>query len=150
MPHERPPLRARKGDLRELTDLFLEAACRENGVELKTISESAYRKIMEYSWPGNVRELENVIMRAVAMCEAPMIYEDYLALDDFELPANSEAYDSPTWMDGNLKHTLEETEKKMLLRAIESSGGNNAEAIKMLGISKTAFYEKLKKYDIIS
>ena len=145
-----PPLRARKGDLRELTDLFLEAACRENGVELKTISESAYRKIMEYSWPGNVRELENVIMRAVAMCEAPMIYEDYLALDDFELPANSEADDSSTWMDGNLKHTLEETEKKMLLRAIESSGGNNAEAIKMLGISKTAFYEKLKKYEIIS
>ena len=145
-----PPLRARKGDLRELTDLFLEAACRENGVELKTLSESAYRKIMEYSWPGNVRELENVIMRAVAMCEAPMIYEDYLALDDFELPANSEADDSSTWMDGNLKHTLEETEKKMLLRAIESSGGNNAEAIKMLGISKTAFYEKLKKYEIIS
>ncbi len=145
-----PPLRARKGDLRELTDLFLEAACRENGVELKTLSESAYRKIMEYSWPGNVRELENVIMRAVAMCEAPMIYEDYLALDDFELPANNEADDSSDWMDGNLKHTLEETEKKMLLRAIESSGGNNAEAIKMLGISKTAFYEKLKKYDIDS
>ena len=145
-----PPLRARKGDLRELTDLFLEAACRENGVELKTLSESAYRKIMEYSWPGNVRELENVIMRAVAMCEAPMIYEDYLALDDFELPANNEADDSSDWMDSNLKHTLEETEKKMLLHAIESSGGNNAEAIKMLGISKTAFYEKLKKYDIDS
>ncbi|MBR3184485.1 MAG: sigma-54-dependent Fis family transcriptional regulator [Firmicutes bacterium] len=143
-----PPLRARKGDLRELTDLFLEAACRENGVELKTLSESAYRKIMEYSWPGNVRELENVIMRAVAMCEAPMIYEDYLALDDFEPSLNDEPDEPAAMTDGDLKHTLEETEKKLLLRAIESNGGKNAEAIKMLGISKTAFYEKIKKYNL--
>ena len=143
-----PPLRARKGDLRELTDLFLEAACRENGVELKTLSESAYRKIMEYSWPGNVRELENVIMRAVAMCEAPMIYEDYLALDDFEPSLNDEPDEPAAMTDGDLKHTLEETEKKLLLRAIECNGGKNAEAIKMLGISKTAFYEKIKKYNL--
>ena len=82
---------------------------------------------------------------AVAMCEAPMIYEEYLALDDFEPSLN----DEPAAMtDGDLKHTLEETEKKLLLRAIESNGGKNAEAIKMLGISKTAFYEKIKKYNL--
>ena len=44
--------------------------------------------------------------------------------------------------------TFAETEKKLLLRAIESNGGKNAEAIKMLGISKTAFYEKIKKYNL--
>ena len=143
-----PPLRERKGDLRELTDLFLASACLENGVEPKTLSESAYRKIMEYSWPGNVRELENVIMRAVAMCEAPMIFEDYLPLDDLEEPSERGADEVDDSDDMDLKHVLEETEKNTIMRAISRCRGNSAEAIRMLGISKSAFYEKLKKYGL--
>ena len=143
-----PPLRERKGDLRELTDLFLEKACRENGVERKTLSESAYRKIMEYPWPGNVRELENVIMRAVALCEAPMIFEDYLALDEFEDAAIEEPGRRLADSGTDLKKIMDETEKALIARTIEKCNGNNSEAIKMLGISKTAFYEKIKKYGL--
>ncbi len=139
-----PPLRERKGDLRELTDLFLENACRESGVELKTLSESAYRRIMEHSWPGNVRELENVIMRAVALCEAPMIYDDYLALDEFDDVEKDELYEESS----SLKDVMDSTEKDFILRTLERCGGNSSEAIKALGISKTAFYEKVKKYGI--
>ena len=143
-----PPLRERKGDLRELTDLFLEKACRENGVERKTLSESAYRKIMEYPWPGNVRELEDVIMRAVALCEAPMIFEDYLALDEFEDAAIEEPGRRLADSGTDLKKIMDETEKALIARTIEKCNGNNSEAIKMLGISKTAFYEKIKKYGL--
>ena len=143
------PLRDRKGDLRELTELFLEDACRENGVELKTLSEGAYRKIMEYSWPGNVRELENVIMRAVAICEAPLIYEDYLALDEMSEPEDDEIFkDIDMDNNMNLKTALEYTERKMISSAIDACKGNRTEAMKKLGMSKTAFYEKLKKYKI--
>ena len=143
-----PPLRERKGDLRELTDLFLESACKENGVALKTLSEGAYRKIMEYPWPGNVRELENVIMRAVALCEAPMIYEDYLALDEFETTEDVEETLSELSDEKTLKEKMDQVEKQLILKAIDKCGGNNQEAIKMLGMSKTAFYEKLKKYGL--
>jgi Nif-specific regulatory protein len=143
-----PPLRDRKGDLRELTDLFLESACKENGVALKTLSEGAYRKIMEYPWPGNVRELENVIMRAVALCEAPMIYEDYLALDEFETTEDVEETLSELSDEKTLKEKMDQVEKQLILKAIDKCGGNNQEAIKMLGMSKTAFYEKLKKYGL--
>ncbi len=144
-----PPLRDRKGDLRELTDLFLESACKENGVALKTLSEGAYRKIMEYPWPGNVRELENVIMRAVAICEAPLIYEDYLALDEMSEPEDDEIFkDIDMDNNMNLKTALEYTERKMISSAIDACKGNRTEAMKKLGMSKTAFYEKLKKYKI--
>ena len=104
---------------------------------------------MEYSWPGNVRELENVIMRAVAICEAPLIYEDYLALDEMSEPEDDEIFkDIDMDNNMNLKTALEYTERKMISSAIDACKGNRTEAMKKLGMSKTAFYEKLKKYKI--
>ena len=87
-------------------------------------------------------------MRAVAMCEAPMIFEDYLPLDDLEEPSERGADEVDDSDDMDLKHVLEETEKNTIMRAISRCRGNSAEAIRMLGISKSAFYEKLKKYGL--
>ena len=142
-----PPLRARTEDIVCLADAFLENYSRKYGIA-KSFSADAYKELMTYHWPGNVRELENVIMRAVALCEAPMIYEDYLALDEFENTEDVEETVSELSDEKTLKEKMDQIEKQLILKAIDKCGGNNLEAIKMLGMSKTAFYEKLKKYGL--
>ena len=63
-----PPLRSRSEDIPLLVDHFLEKFARENGKPSRHISPEALRPLMDYAWPGNVRELENVIERAVVLC----------------------------------------------------------------------------------
>lgn len=133
-----PPLRERKGDIRELTEVFLERTCEEYGVERKRLSEDAYEKIFSYNWPGNVRELENAIMRAVAICESSVIYEDFIYLDPLNHREDREG--------GNLKSRMEALEKELIRDAIQRNGGNKSAAMRELGITKTILYEKLKRY----
>jgi len=64
---ELPPLRQRPEDIMPLANFFLERSAKENGRNLRWISDRAAAALTDYSWPGNVRELENVIERAVAL-----------------------------------------------------------------------------------
>ena len=157
-----PALRERKGDIRELAELFLKQTCKEYGLELKRLSEDAYEKILSYDWPGNVRELENTIMRAVAICESSVIYEDYIYLDapharkggdersDQEAVrmGHGKSFLEETELPRTLKEMMEEYEKKSIMEAIKRSAGNKPLAMKELGLTRTSFYDKIKKYSI--
>ena len=73
-----PPLRERKPDILLLADHFLEKFSREHGKQIKRISTPAIDMLMSYHWPGNVRELENVIERAVLVCDGQVIHAHHL------------------------------------------------------------------------
>src|SRR5428012_20815 len=73
-----PPLRERKADLLLLVDHFLEKLARDHRKIINRVSTPAIDALMSYHWPGNVRELENVLERAVLVCEGEVIHAHHL------------------------------------------------------------------------
>jgi transcriptional regulator of acetoin/glycerol metabolism len=90
-----------------------------------------------YAWPGNVRELENVIERAVILCDAGQIGIEDLSIT--ALPPLKELSANPS---------LEEIEKDYILRVLKEANGNQSKASQILGIDRKTLYLKLKKYGI--
>ncbi len=74
-----PPLRERKEDIPLLAEAFLRRYSRKMGKEIKGITDSAMKVLLDYDWPGNVRELENCIHRAVVLCEGSYLEEELVS-----------------------------------------------------------------------
>jgi transcriptional regulator with PAS, ATPase and Fis domain len=136
-PIEIPPLRRRKSDLYPLIDNFLEQLPTHIGGRPKALTGDALEQILRYDWPGNIRELENILELAYNMAEG-----DYIGEDDLLIPEGST--DMMT-----LKGYLENQEKAYIEQQLEASKFSVQETLKALGLSKTAFYEKVKKYGIL-
>lgn len=135
-PIEMPPLRKRKTDLYSLIQGFLERLAQDFGGPVKHLSGEALQILMQYSWPGNIRELENTIELAYNMSDGLLIRPDDLNL-------SLEVQTAP-----NLKTHLQEAEKAYILAALEQADYDSTVAMDMLDISKTVFYDKVKKYNI--
>ncbi|MGE5483710.1 MAG: sigma 54-interacting transcriptional regulator [Ignavibacteriales bacterium] len=145
-----PPVRQRKEDIPALVESLLPAVAARVGKENIRISDDVYRVFYSYDWPGNVREMENVLESACNMVEGDIVtvanLPDYLA-------------DHDSWKGGlppgeaaggfSLKEARERAERRTISDAIRACDGDIAEAIKMLGIGRTSFYEKLKKYNVL-
>lgn len=95
-----------------------------------------------YEWPGNVRELKNVIQRAMLLCDGEELRPEHLPprlqTEPLSLPAISFKIGTP----------LEEVERALILHTLEVMGGNRTEAAKLLGISRRALYNRLRKHQI--
>jgi two-component system response regulator HydG len=134
---EVPPLRERRSDVPLLVNHFLEKfSCPQEG--MRTIADDAMRRLMTYDWPGNVRELENAIECAVALSSDPI-------LDVGDFPSNLLCATYPAPEDNELV-PLEEIERRAIFRALRETGGDKLVAARLLGISKTTLYRKLKEY----
>lgn len=131
-----PALRERKRDLYILANSVLEELCRKYDMETKQFSEEALDMITGYDWPGNVRELENIIERAIIVCEGKTIYSENLMI-------KPEARINAT-----LKERLETEEKKIIEEMLFKNNDDRKKTMEELGLSRTVFYEKLKKYEI--
>ncbi|WP_296969832.1 sigma 54-interacting transcriptional regulator [Tepidanaerobacter sp. EBM-38] len=137
-----PPLRERKEDIYSLVEILLPAICDKIGCSRKNISVEALNILLNYDWPGNVRELENILERAINLCDGNTIFSKHLILK----PNVSEKFETKDIIP--LKKSVEEFEKKTIEKVLKLHKGNKNKTMKSLGISKTTFYEKLKKYDI--
>ncbi|MFZ0638523.1 MAG: sigma-54 dependent transcriptional regulator [Candidatus Acidiferrales bacterium] len=134
-----PPLRERKSDIPLLVQTFLEKFA-DPGRPVPTLGEDAMARLTSYDWPGNIRELENAIERAVALGSGPLLHSG-------DLPSNLQ-YGSVT------EHvpaadeivSLEEMERRAILRALNEAAGDKLMAARLLGIGKTTLYRKLKQY----
>jgi two-component system response regulator HydG len=133
-----PPLRERKSDIPLLVSFFLEKFS-DPQRPIRTISEDAMRRLMTYDWPGNVRELENAVERAVALGSGPMLHIG-------DLPSNLQQGSSDKLLESNELTTLEEMERRFILRALRETNGDKLAAARLLGIGKTTLYRKLKQY----
>lgn len=134
---EIPNLKERKDDIPLLAYYFLNKYSKEFKKNVSRISSRALNKLKEYDFPGNVRELEYLIERAVILSEGSEI-------DVIHFPSRLEKLNSSLTID-KFK-PLAEIEKEYILKVLEYTQGNKIEAAKILGISRTSLWRKLKIY----
>src|SRR5207253_1914860 len=117
-----PPLRERKSDVLLLADHFLEKYAREHGKSIKRISTPAIDMLASYHWPGNVRELENIVERAVLVCETNVIHGHHLP------PTLQTAEGSGTVTRLSLESTVAAFESDIIMDALKTTRGNRKRA----------------------
>ena len=137
-----PPLRERKSDLLLLADHFLEKYARAHGKSIKRISTPAIDMLTSYHWPGNVRELENIIERAVLVCETNVIHGHHLP------PTLQTAEGSGTVTRLSLEGAVEAYERDIIQDALKTTRGNRKRAAKLLDTTERIIGYKVKKYGI--
>lgn len=137
-----PPLRERKSDVLLLADHFLEKYAREHGKSIKRISTPAIDMLASYHWPGNVRELENIIERAVLVCETNVIHGHHLP------PTLQTAEGSGTVTQLSLENTVGAFERDIIMDALKTTRGNRKRAAKLLNTSERVIGYKVRIYEI--
>ena len=134
----RVPLLSECGeDILPLAEFFLKQFSARYGKSVQGFDREAAAMLRQYGWPGNIRELKNVIGRAVLICQEQWISVSDLNLE-ISLPKEEET-----------QGTEEEKEKALLLQTLEKTGDNRSKAARLLNVSRTTLYEKLRKYHII-
>lgn len=161
------PLRERKEDLQLMIHRILEQTCAAFKTGRKRLSAEAQQKLMAYHWPGNVRELENVLQRAVALCDSDIIFAEHIdtgaeyerqvlkdgeplsdALKDTVKDRAKDMAKAAAVLSGTLKERLEAAEADILKTTLEESGWNKEAVMKKLKVSKTVLYEKIRKHHL--
>ncbi len=137
IPVEIPPLRERKEDIPLLVKHFVNFQNRKGKTNIRISDEALY--VMEnYHWPGNVRELENVIERAVTLCENELITPS-----DFPQKL-LEGQPEFIVKDKKLKTIVKDSERKHILKVLKETNGDKKETAQILGISIPSLYRKLQ------
>jgi Nif-specific regulatory protein len=137
-----PPLRDRKPDVLMLADHFLERFSREHGKDIKRISTPAIDMLTAYHWPGNVRELQNVLERAVLVCDAHVIHAHHLP------PTLQTAEASGTVMSQSLEDAVSAYETDLIKDALKSARGNRAKAARLLRTTDRIFNYRVRKLGV--
>ena len=135
-----PRLSARKEDIPLLVSSFIVKYSRSFGKQAVDISPQAMEILVHYDFPGNVRELENIIQRAVALSEGEIIRVVDLPPDLQKLEFNT--------LDGEGLLTLEELEKKYIIKVLKKTGNNKSLTSKILDLPRTTLWRKMKKYGL--
>jgi two-component system response regulator PilR (NtrC family) len=136
-----PALRERAEDIGLLAEHIFERLAAQVGVEPPVLSESAIAALKRYAFPGNVRELENILERAMTLCDGNVIGVDDLAL----LEESSGEHEGTYLPDDALDAVLESVEKETILNALQQSRWNKTAAAKLLGISFGALRYRMQK-----
>ncbi|MDB4936165.1 MAG: Response regulator of zinc sigma-54-dependent two-component system [Labilithrix sp.] len=138
-----PPLRERGGDVLHLAQYFLRQFAQRNEKNALELSTTAAEKLMAYNWPGNVRELENCMEHAVALARF-----DQITVED--LPEKIRAYRAERFVvaanDPTEIVTMDELERRYILRVLSLVGGNKSRAAQVLGFDRRTLYRKLERY----
>jgi two-component system response regulator HydG len=140
-PIEVPPLRRRKEDIVPLSRHFLAKFSRSTGKKVNTLEPEVLRRLTAHRWPGNVRELENVLERAVVLAAGDRVTEA-------ELPLEIAAAGTAAEETGEASTSLQEVERRHILRVLETEKGHRGRAAKALGIGVNTLWRKLKEYGI--
>jgi two-component system response regulator PilR (NtrC family) len=144
---EVPPLRERRTDVGELANHFLARCAAEHRKEIRGFTPDALRAFDGYAFPGNVRELENIIERAVALASSPVIGLGDLPREISGASAQATPALSELPAEGcNLDEVLGEMERRILLQALERSGGVRTNAAKLLGVTLRSLRYRLQKH----
>ncbi len=139
-----PPLRARGGDVLLLAQSFTTKLGEKAGRPNIRISHAAAERLVAYDWPGNVRELENSIERAVALAHTDEILPD--DLPDRVRRVASSASPGEELTNSTELVTLDEMERRYILRVIRQVGGSKKVAAQVLGLDRSTLYRKLERW----
>jgi transcriptional regulator with GAF, ATPase, and Fis domain len=142
-----PPLRERTGDIEQLAEHFVQRNVAQRGRPLR-LSAVARAALADYRWPGNVRELEHVVARAALLCEGEEIVDLQLPRQEVLAPATAGAGEGDAPAVASAVLTLKEAERRAIVVAMQACGGDKAKTARVLEISRTALYEKLKRFGL--
>lgn len=159
---EAPPLRKRLDDVRELTEFYIGRLCTRKQIANKTLSDEFLEYLTQYPWPGNVRELFNTLERAIAEAGAsPMLFGKHLPVDlRVRVASSSFAQEDAGGETGQAgsgrlgtfhearELALAKMELDYLNKLIGQSGGDVKKACDLSGLSRSRFYELVKKHSI--
>ncbi|HKZ57888.1 MAG TPA: sigma-54 dependent transcriptional regulator, partial [Thermodesulfovibrionales bacterium] len=134
-----PPLRERFMDIPLLVAEFVKEFCVRERKAL-TVSDDVMKIFQSYHWPGNVRQLKNVIERAVVLVKGKMITLKELPEEFLSLQDHTESFS---------KKTLKDLEIQAVKDALRECKGNKSKAAKALGISRKAFYKRLREFQLL-
>lgn len=132
-----PPLRERREDIVPLAELFLATQVGRYAKATQGFSDDAVHALKSHSWPGNVRELQHAVERALLMAQGSLIHSEDLGLrrrPDGSIPLED--------------LTLDEAEKLLIEKALERNDGNVSKAADELGLSRSALYRRLQRFDL--
>lgn len=132
-----PPLSECGEDILPLAEFFMRHFSEKHRKPIRGFNSLAAVSLQKYPWPSNIRELKNCIQRAVLLSA-----DGWISLEGLNL-------DLTVGREETASLSEEEKEKRLLLKTLEEAEGNRARTARMLGISRTSLYEKLKKYRII-
>lgn len=144
-----PSLRERPQDIHILVDYFIRQISGKWQIDIPSVSDAAMQALLDYPFPGNVRELENILERAMTLCEGTVIREE-----DLHLPSVAELQEDkiPEAEEGeealDLDPVLIEKEKEVITRALEKTRYNKTAAAKLLGLSFRQLRYRIKKLGI--
>ncbi len=139
-----PPLRERKEDVADLTDGILSNIAKRRSSSGWTLTDGARSALKSFEWPGNVRQLENVLERATAFAEKPMLgEEDFTRL----LISRRDGQPGPD-SDSSQGLTLQEIERNAFIQTYIRSGKNKAKTARELGISERSVYNLLGRHGL--
>ncbi len=131
-----PPLRERITDVVLLANHFLRTYCLIEGKEIKGFDTKVMKSMMDYPWPGNVRELQNTIAKCIVLASGEYIDVDLLPKRMRSLMSSERGF------------SLAENEKQLILNVMREAKWNKHEAARLLSISRSTLYSKLRRYKI--
>ena len=138
-----PPLRERKPDIPLLAQHFIHICNEKHHAEVDGLRDGTLELLVRYPWPGNVRELKNTIERAVVLARGKWIEPSHLPAYFLESPADPS--EKVVVAPGA---TIADVEKQMILKTLEATGNNKAEAARQLGLDVKTIRNKLKSYGL--
>ena len=146
-----PPLRERIGDIPLITHHLIKKLSTEMNLHVTEVSNSAIEALSKYNWPGNIRELANVLERALNLIEK----EATVMLEHLPYHIRKEVQEDGSVnpltghkLKGSLKDIFEDVEKKAIEQYLLQTNGNKVQTAKLLGVSRTNLYEKIKRYNL--
>jgi two-component system, NtrC family, response regulator AtoC len=139
-----PPLRERKEDIPLLANTFLKEICERDGKAFRPLSPDAMEALLRYDWPGNVRELKGAIDSGVTLATGNQI-----TVRDLPLTVKGASGALPLREVGTQDFVnIHDNEVRLIMRALDESGGNRTEAAKKLGISRRTLHRRLKELQL--
>jgi len=144
IPIKLPELKARKEDIPLLLEHFLQIY--SDGKKMPTIPSQVMDALLAYDWPGNVRELQNVLQRFLTVKSLDFMKVSGDIPSDVPLMIASEEMADPGH--GDFQTTLENVERKLIIRALEDVRWNKTRAAQMLGISRRSLFRRMKKMGV--
>jgi len=135
-----PALRERQIDIPDLVNTFIRTLCQRLNKLPPQVSPEAMNALEAWHWPGNVRELENLVERIVNLCQSHII--DLADLPPAMVTRSEAENHTPA------SSLLQDNERACILQTLRAQGGNMRQSAKLLGISRTALYNKLNQWNI--
>ncbi|MQA92008.1 MAG: AAA domain-containing protein [Gemmatimonas sp.] len=140
-----PPLRERRGDIRELALHYAAHLAKEHGRPLRHLGASALRRLEEHSWPGNVRELRNVVERAVLVAQGEVLSADAVRIESPRRRPTAEALPGYSPM-----LSLAEVEALHISRVLAAVDGQLGRAAEVLGVHRNTVSRKAREHGIVA